>query len=369
MVPLLFYIGVWAYGNNALPWASLRDQANRPLPHFPVSSSQLSAPHLAHFIQNTYGFERTPSVRLLKAGINHSYLVDNDGHKSVFRVYSHRWRTEEEIAEEIRFLKHLKEDGIPASYPVSDQFGRYVHGLDAPEGTRHAVMFTFAEGGKRLTFSEELHEQCGKVMGRVHKAAEGFRMARAHYNAVALTGKTHQAMQRFVEESSDEAGFVRHAAGAVSSAFSSADATKLRSGAVHLDMWFDNMHFRGDDEVVLFDFDFCGNGWLCLDIGYYLMQIFNTERDESKYLAKSAAFFRGYESVTPIGEEERRLLPAAGLSVFLFYLGVQCARFDDFTSVFMNEIHIQRYVNLILRKWTELHGLDDQGFATRSLTT
>lgn len=325
---------------------------------FPVSSSILSPAHLAHFAQDLYGFDGTPQCRLLKAGINHSYLVDDGRRRLVLRIYSHRWRTEDEIMEEVRLVNHLNEAGIPVSHPVADVYGRYVQKFDAPEGIRHAVMFSFAEGHKQLTFSEALHERCGRVMASLHAATENFRLGRAHYTAEALTSKTLEGMARFVSLSGEEAVYVKRASAMVARTFASADASQVRTGAVHLDFWFDNMHFSGEEEVALFDFDFCGNGPLCLDIGYYWMQLFNTERDEARFAAKSEAFFRGYTAVCPIADEERRLLPAAGLAVFLFYLGVQCARFDDFSSTFMGEIHIQRFVRLILMKWAEFHGLD-----------
>ncbi|MEO6901714.1 MAG: phosphotransferase [Bacteroidia bacterium] len=45
----------------------------------------------------------------------------------------------------------------------------------------------------------------------------------------------------------------------------------LRKDIVHLDIWFDNLNISNNKKIALFDFDFCGNGWLCLDIAYYIL--------------------------------------------------------------------------------------------------
>jgi Ser/Thr protein kinase RdoA (MazF antagonist) len=36
------------------------------------------------------------------------------------------------------------------------------------------------------------------------------------------------------------------------------------------------------NKVTIFDFDFCGNGWLCLDIAYYILHLHNIEKYEAK---------------------------------------------------------------------------------------
>jgi Ser/Thr protein kinase RdoA (MazF antagonist) len=78
--------------------------------HFPVSSATLSATHLGLFLQQQYNFSGNTSCRIIKAGVNHTYQVNDGASKFVFRVYSLHWRTKTEIAEEIRLINLLKED-------------------------------------------------------------------------------------------------------------------------------------------------------------------------------------------------------------------------------------------------------------------
>jgi Ser/Thr protein kinase RdoA (MazF antagonist) len=61
----------------------------------------------------------------------------------------------------------------------------------------------------------------------------------------------------------------------------------------------------------------------------------------------------GYESVTPVSDEEKRLLPALGVSMYFFYLGVQAQRFDNWSNVFLNETYLKRFISLLVRKYFE----------------
>ena len=84
---------------------------------FPVTDSTLSAPHLALFLQEKYGFDESTTCKIFRTGINHTYLVTGQEIRYVFRVYSYQWRTETEIAEELRVLDLLREKGFRFPIP------------------------------------------------------------------------------------------------------------------------------------------------------------------------------------------------------------------------------------------------------------
>jgi Ser/Thr protein kinase RdoA (MazF antagonist) len=130
----------------------------------------------------------------------------------------------------------------------------------------------------------------------------------------------------------------------------------IRQGVVHLDIWFDNLAIDGT-EVTLFDFDFCGNGMLCYDIAYYILQVNSTEKEETECRLKSEAFLSGYESVTKLTDEERRIIPMLGVSLYFFYLGIQCQRFDNWSNTFLNEPYLKRFINLLVKKYFDKNNL------------
>lgn len=297
------------------------------------------------------------SCRLLKTGINDSYLIISGEVKYVFRVYSLGWRSEREIEEEIRLLNLLKENGIPLSYPIADADANYIQEFAAPEGKRYGVMFSFAKGEKLLNFPGAVHFKVGAIMAEMHQLTINLKLERANYSPQIILTDSFEQLAKFISRDTEEMIFMSSAQKYLLDVLATTDANKIRNGAVHLDIWFDNLSIDKNNEITLFDFDFCGNGWLCYDIAYYILQINSTEKDEEGCSLKIEAFLSGYESVTKINDEEKRLLPALGVSLYFFYLGVQCQRYDNWSNTFLNEIYLKRFINLLVKKYFEKNNL------------
>lgn len=319
--------------------------------HFPVSSSILSAAHLNRFLRNTYRLSIQSTCELIKAGINHSYLLTDGNKKFVFRVYSLNWRTKNEISEEIRLLSFLSDKGISVSNAVIDKNGRFIQELTAPEGPRSGVLFTWAEGEKSLNFTSETHFRIGEIMAIIHKSTLDYKLNRVDYSPQILLVDSFEMLKQFLSVETEEMHFMNSTQKYVLEELEKTDTSKLRLGAVHLDIWFDNLHIDSKDKITIFDFDFCGNGWLCLDIAYYLLQLFTLEPDEEVHSTKLESFLKGYESIIEISEEEKRVLPVLGICLYFFYLGVQCQRFENYSNVFINETYLKRYITIRIMKY------------------
>lgn len=319
--------------------------------NFPVIHSTLSAKHVGLFLQNMYSLSRNTTCELLKAGINHSYLITDGSSRFIFRIYSLNWRTKNEILAEINLLNLLHQKNIPVSYPVIDNNSNYIQELNAPEGGRQGVLFTFAEGDKQLNFSADLHYKVGETMGRIHQLTINFKLERVVYTPAVLLIDPLAYIAKFLPPGCDEMAWMLSTQEYLMNGFDKADLTGIRQGAVHMDIWFDNMNITSDGNITLFDFDFCGNGWLCYDIAYYVLQLHSTEKDETARELKKESFLAGYESVTKISAEEKRLLHMLGVVMYFFYLGIQCQRFDNWSNVFLNETYLKRFINLLVKKY------------------
>ncbi|UON83888.1 phosphotransferase [Dyadobacter chenwenxiniae] len=319
--------------------------------HFPVTSSNLSTRHIADFLKQTYFPNVQVSCRLLKAGISHTYLIKAREEKFIFRIYALNWRSEVEINEELRLLLHLKENHIPVSYPLPDTNERFIQSLGAPEGMRLAVMFSYAAGEKQFNFPPDLHFQIGSLMARMHLLTQDFHLDRVTYTSQEILIDSLNHVSEFLPDNTEEMALMRSMQQFLLEEFDKADESQLRKGAVHLDIWFDNLVIDNANKVTLFDFDFCGNGWLCLDLAYYILQVHSIERDPEQCHLKVDNFLKGYESVTAISAEEKRIIPMLGVSLYFFYLGIQSQRFHDFSNVFFNEVYLKRFINLLVKKY------------------
>ena len=297
------------------------------------------------------------SCALLKTGINDSYLITDQPAKYVFRVYSLNWRTEKEILEEIRLLNLLKENNTPVSFPIADSEQVYIQQFNAPEGNRFGVLFSFAQGEKLLNFPAALHYKVGEIMARMHQVTLDLSLDRTYYSPKVVLQDSFEQLKKFLSPGTAEMDFMASAQQYLLKEFEKFDASEIRQGAVHLDIWFDNMSIYNGTDITIFDFDFCGNGMLCYDIAYYILQLNSTEKDETECKLKTDAFLAGYESVTKLSGEEKRIIPMLGVSLYFFYLGIQSQRFDNWSNTFFNETYLKRFINLLVKKYFEKNKL------------
>jgi Ser/Thr protein kinase RdoA (MazF antagonist) len=242
------------------------------------------------------------------------------------------------------------------SYPIPDLNGECILEINALEGLRYAVLLSYADGKKVPKFNTQMSHTVGITMAMIHKLTENFQVSRITYDSKSLLVEPLKRTQSFFSPRIDEMKFVAMLTEHLLSEYDKVNVKSLRTGVVHLDIWFDNMHFDGNGGITLFDFDFCGNGWLCMDIAYFLFQLYNTNLDEAEFKQKAEAFLSGYESIQRISDEERRILPIAGLCVFLFYLGIQCDRFDTWSNIFLNEDHLRRFTGT-LKRWMAFNNI------------
>jgi len=326
--------------------------------YFPVTNSNLSATHLGLYVQKKYLLSSQTTCHLIRAGINDTYLVTDQANKFVFRIYSFDWRTRIEIEEELNLLLELNRNNISVSYPLPDQSQNFIQTLNAPEGDRYAVLFTFAHGQKIHILPEETHFQIGRLMARFHTITYNRELNRTRYTPEIILVDSLKKVSGFLSADSEEMDFMLSAQKYLLNEYKNADIANVRQGVVHLDIWFDNMNITEDNKATLFDFDFCGNGWLCMDLAYYILQLHNVEKYEAKeYQPKIDSFIRGYESITPITAEEKRLIPAIGVSLYFFYLGIQCHRYDNWSNSFLSENYLKRYINGLVKRYYDMYQL------------
>jgi Ser/Thr protein kinase RdoA (MazF antagonist) len=87
-----------------------------------------------------------------------------------------------------------------------------------------------------------------------------------------------------------------------------------------------------------------------------MVQLYNTNPVETEYHDKLSRFLEGYESIVKISGEECRIIPFLAVSIWFFYMGVQCEKFDTWSNLFLNEDHLKRFI-AIIKKWIAYNNL------------
>lgn len=320
---------------------------------FPVIASTLSETDLGNFIQEKYNFNENSECKLFRTGVNHTYFLSNTQTKFVVRVYCHQWRTKSEIQEELELLNLLKTHNLSISFPIPDTNGDYIQEINAPEGLRYVVVFTFAEGEKMRFMTSETCSAIGSLMAKIHNITATKKIDRANYDSDSLLNKPYDYLTSYFSEALDEMKYLKEIGAKISRNFKKSDLLENQKGIVHLDIWYDNLSVNSNNEITIFDFDNCGNGLLILDIGYFCKQLFFIESDKQIYESKVESFLNGYRKKRNLLDNELKLIPDAGASIFMFYLGVQAQRFD-WSNIFFTENYLKMFVGRI-KNWMDYY--------------
>ena len=313
---------------------------------FPVTTSTLSAKELGALIKDKYPLHGNFDCKLFRTGMNHTYFLLVNETKYVLRVYSHNWRSKSEIIEELELLILLNKNDLGVSFPIPDSNGEYIQEINAPEGIRYVVLFSFAEGEKNRFLNEENCFAIGALIAKIHKLTENKVIDRISYNQKSLLELPYNYLKPFFSEEISEMEFIKN----IGDYYQDNDFENLQKGSVHLDIWYDNMAVTDKGDITIFDFDFCGNGPQVLDVGYFCFQLFHIETEKEVYEQKKKQFLEGYQSIKRLSENELNFIPKAGLAVLVFYLGVQAKRFD-WSNIFLSENYLKMFYIGRLKSW------------------
>lgn len=320
---------------------------------FPVKTSILSETELGKFIREKYTLNENFKCKLFRTGVNHTYFISDNETKFVVRVYCYKWRTKIEIEQELELLNLLKKESVSISYPISDKNGNLIQEINAPEGIRYVVLFSFAKGEKIRLMSNKTCYSIGLLMAKIHNVTENRKIKRVNYNSEILINKSYNYLKTFFAEDLDEMKLVKEIGSKISKPIEESNLIENQNGIVHLDIWYDNLSVNNENEITIFDFDNCGNGLLILDIGYFCKQLFFIETDKKEYEIKVNSFLKGYQEKRFLSENELKLIPEAGASIFIFYLGVQAQRFD-WSNIFLSENYLKMFVGRI-KNWIDYY--------------
>jgi len=310
---------------------------------FPVLVSTLSEKELGLFITEKYQLNENFICKLFRTGVNHTYFISDNETKFVIRVYCYKWRTNKEIEQELELLILLKNNSLTVSHPIADKNGNFIQEINAPEGIRYVVVFSYAKGEKIRFMSNETCYSIGSLMAKIHNITENKKIDRVNYDFEMFLNNSYNYLKTFFTEDLDEMKFLKEIGSKIPKRIKECNFLENQNGIVHLDIWYDNLSVNNENEITIFDFDNCGNGLLILDIGYFCKQLFFIESDKNEYELKAKSFLNGYQKIRHLSENEIKLIPEAGASIFVFYLGVQAQRFD-WSNIFLTENYLKMFV-------------------------
>lgn len=234
---------------------------------------------------------------------NSNYLVQTTAGKYILTLVERR-ASPEELPFYTGFMNYLRDRGIPCPRVHRTADGREIFTLAG----KPALVTEFLEGGWPRDIYAHHCQMVGEMLGPMHRLGRGFTMKRN--NALSLsawTGLIHACGDRANEV---EPGL-----------FDMLDAELeylkkswpkyLPKGAVHADLFPDNVFFKDEKISGVIDFYFA-----CWDtLAYDLMLTFNPWCFDWKGdldLGRAHAFLTAYHKARPLTRNEQKSLPFFG---------------------------------------------------------
>lgn len=323
---------------------------------FPASYSTLHPEAVAALIAKQYALTNVRCSLIIR-GVGDTYLVESAEERYILRVYRNDQRSEQQVKEETDLLLALKDAEVPVSYPVKDTSGRAIQVIDAAEGMRCAVLFTYAPGNIVSLLSDPQLRNLGQQMARLHNVSAAMPPGtnRWAFDIETTLHKPLELLRAAFAEDPDSYAWMQHAAEQVERKLAQLDTASFSSGYCHYDMLTKNFHFDGNS-VTFFDFDFMGRGWLVNDIMTFWQQLcLDVHYGKMKQDAADrayAVFLEGYREKRAVSEDELAAVPYLSLGFWLFYSAFHTTH-DQFYA-FIHPMHLRLRFALV-RKLMERH--------------
>jgi len=264
---------------------------------------------------SSLGLGSLTGLRGIQGGIeNTNYFATTTEGEWVLTLFERL--THEQLPFYLHLMKHLAQHGIPVPEPQSKADGAPIG--PGEDDILHTLCGKPAAVVNRLLGHSELAPtpaHCaavGAMLARAHLAARDYPLQQPNLRGLAWWNETAPVVVPHLDGAQaalmrSELAYQNHVA--ASSAYAA-----LPRGAVHADLFRDNVMFDGPREAPrltgFFDFYFAGvDSWL-FDLGVALNDWAVDLASGATDAARTQAMLDAYQSVRPLASSERRLLPA-----------------------------------------------------------
>ncbi|GGH75653.1 Ser/Thr protein kinase RdoA (MazF antagonist) [Filimonas zeae] len=324
---------------------------------FPATYSTLSTDALARLLTEKYGLTGV-QCQLLMRGVGDTYSVTCDQARYILRAYRPSHRSLPQVQEEVDLLLALHQAGVSVSYPLKDTTGEAVQLLNAIEGERCAVLFTYAPGQSAIKLSESQLRVFGREMARFHNVSATLAPKGARWNFDLNTLLFHplETLKAGLAEDTENYRWLADTAERIRQRLAQTDTTAFSKGYCHFDFLPKNFHFDGDT-VTFFDFDFMGHGWLVIDImtfwQHLAVDVYAGRATQQEMDDAYRVFLEGYREYREISEEELAVVPYLAPGFWLFYMSFHTThdQFYVYTTAAYRKVYIGVVKHLVKTYW------------------
>lgn len=228
---------------------------------------------------------------------NTNYFLTTSGGQFVLTLYERV--PAEDLPFYLNFTAHLAKSGVAVPTPVADRTG----GLFSILNGRPAALTQRIAGRPQMLPAAKHCAAVGRELGRLHNASKAFRTRISNKRGPAWTLSTSRAVRPFVSAQQNllienELKFQRERR-----------QTRLPNGAIHADLFRDNVLFDGNQLTGLIDFGFAATDEFAYDLAITAND-WCVHADGDFDTPRLHAFLAAYAVERPLSEAEQIAWPA-----------------------------------------------------------
>lgn len=264
--------------------------------------TEVSFEEAAAFL-NALKLGQLQSIKGAAGGIeNTNYFVDTSTGQYVLTLFERL--TFEQLPFYLHLMKHLAASGIPVPDPAANAKGVIVHRLKG----KPAAVVNKLRGRSELAPTADHCAQVGEMLARLHLAGLDYPRHQPNLRGLDWWNDTVPVVLPHLTPAQrslilGELAYQNHIA--ASSGYGS-----LPRGAIHADLFRDNVMFDGGKLSGFFDFYFAGCDTFLFDIGVCLNDWCIDLESGAQDAVRADAFLAAYQRVRALTAQERALLPA-----------------------------------------------------------
>ncbi|MCG7377930.1 phosphotransferase [Paenibacillus sp. ACRSA] len=265
-------------------------------------------------------------------GLNDTYRVKTSKGLYILRVYRTEIK-EADVKYELEVLSQLKETLASASHTdVGEHIAKKDHStytvIDAPEGTRIAVMFRYIDGVENNLEEEASCYAFGQSAAQLHEALDHVVVNQPRYelDTSFLIDQPLERIIHYIGETHEATAFLQTFASTLKERINIASQHGLDVGLCHGDMHGNNNVFQQGEVFTHYDFEWVAKGWRAYDLAQVKAR--KRQSGEKKDVLWQA-LLSGYRSIRNFSSEDEQAVDLFIMARRFWVMGLDVAFIDN----------------------------------------
>jgi homoserine kinase type II len=231
---------------------------------------------------------------------NSNYLIETDRNRFILTLYETRTNLDD-LPYFHQLTAHLTKKGLPVPAAIANRDGLVVNDLCG----RPASLIQFLTG---VSVSEPTLTQCfsiGEALAKLHISGSDFPVFRQNDHSIARWQKTISELNEQLD--AIENGLKKLVVDTISEC-TLHWGVDLPLGAIHADLFPDNVLFTDNDVTGLIDFYFACSDFYAYDFAVLLNSWAFSSDGAHYYGDRTEALLKGYQATRPFSNNERKAI-------------------------------------------------------------